>query len=286
MESARGETLVELSPGCLVRILGLVNRPELNGCEGRVMKWVQDRGRWQVQVCGAESPQLFRAECLEAIGSVEVNTDCSMTPTVRLANANDAQNSSLVANIVEIVNDAYRAAVSELVHDPSSFVRTDEEDITERLEGINYGAMRRYMVLGFMGAEVVGCSSVTTGWRHPQRGQFGMLAVARSWQRRGIALQLIDFAEKHCIDAGMVEMQCEEMTCKDGSHETSNWMMAFYQKKLGYSIVDEYFCPAGHRTRGARTNRDLQFLIYRKRLSPAGNEPTQQKRPSWFNGQR
>merc|ERR1712039_1127033 len=98
----------------------------------------------------------------------------------------------------------------------------------------NHGTMRRYMVLAFVGSELVGCSSVTTGWRHPQRGQFGMLAVAPSWQRRGIAVQLVEFAEKHCRNAGMQEMQCEEMTCTDGSHETSNWTMIFYKSKLGY----------------------------------------------------
>merc|ERR1712094_53937 len=133
---------------------------------------------------------------------------------------------------------------------------TDSDDIRERLEGINQGSMIRYMVLAFVASEVVGCSSVTTGWRHPQRGQFGMLAVKRSWQRRGIAIKLVDFAEKHCAAAGMAEIQCEEMTCTDGSHETSNWMMNFYQNRLGFNVVDEYFCPKGHGTRGARTNQD------------------------------
>merc|ERR1712217_395609 len=103
-----------------------------------------------------------------------------------------------------------------LVDNAARFVRTDHEDISERVGGIGHGTMRRYLVLAFIGNEIVGCSSVTTGWRRPDLGQFGMLAVSLAWQRRGIAMKLIQFAESHCAKLGMREMQCEEMTCTDG----------------------------------------------------------------------
>ena len=51
----------------------------------------------------------------------------------------------------------------------------------KRKEPAIHGSMKRYLVLAFVGTEVVGCSSVTTGWRQPQMGQFGMLAVSTAW---------------------------------------------------------------------------------------------------------
>mmetsp|Transcript_32175 Transcript_32175/g.83330 ORF Transcript_32175/g.83330 Transcript_32175/m.83330 type:complete len:97 (-) Transcript_32175:61-351(-) len=95
-------------------------------------------------------------------------------------------------------------------------------------------------------------------------------------------MKLIRFAEANCAAMGMREMQCEEMTCTDGSHSTSNWMMKFYQERLGYKVVQTYQCPQGHPTRGATTCRDLDFLIYRKPLGGDGGGAAEEKRPSWF----
>jgi len=40
----------ELSPGDVVQVTGLQARPELNGCRGRLGRWVADRQRWEVRL--------------------------------------------------------------------------------------------------------------------------------------------------------------------------------------------------------------------------------------------
>jgi len=40
----------ELSPGDVVQVAGLQARPELNGCRGRLGRWIADRQRWEVRL--------------------------------------------------------------------------------------------------------------------------------------------------------------------------------------------------------------------------------------------
>lgn len=249
-----------LLPGTQVRLAGLLSRPDLNGSLGTLVAFEAGKGRWQVRLTSGEV-KLFKSESLELAAAPAE----SGVASVRVATEHDARNAALVRDLVAAVNEAYKAAMEGMVDNPARFVRTDEEDIEERLVGIQQGVMRRHMLLAFVGEEVAGCCSATVGWHgQPQLGQFGMLAVAHRFQRQGIAKQLVRAAEDRCASLGASVLQCEEMTCTDGTHEMSNWLMRFYKDKLGYSVVQRYDCPRGHHTRGARTSRDLQFLIYRK----------------------
>ena len=64
-----------ITPGSRVRIVGLKNRPELNGKEARAVKWVEDRSRWRVRLGGDGQPLGLKPGNL-----VVLNTPASTAP--------------------------------------------------------------------------------------------------------------------------------------------------------------------------------------------------------------
>merc|ERR1719401_736171 len=63
-------TAVTLTAGSRVRVQGLKGRPELNSQIGTVLRFVADRGRWEVQIDGAAknaAPLGLKEENLEAL---------------------------------------------------------------------------------------------------------------------------------------------------------------------------------------------------------------------------
>lgn len=74
-----------LAPNARVRISGLKKRPELNGVEGTLVRYMQNRGRWAVQVPGEEKPVQVLPECLASLAGeplqVKAPADASAEPT-------------------------------------------------------------------------------------------------------------------------------------------------------------------------------------------------------------
>eukprot|EP00397_Hematodinium_sp_SG-2012_P027289 GEMP01028664.1.p1 GENE.GEMP01028664.1~~GEMP01028664.1.p1 ORF type:complete len:329 (+),score=77.97 GEMP01028664.1:116-1102(+) len=185
---------------------------------------------------------------------------------VRIATAEDATNEGLKHSLLTLINESHRAMMADLVEDPARYRRLDMEDLTERLEGIVHYCMRRYLVLLFLEGEIAGCCSVTIGWNgDPEFGHFGLLTVGRKFQRRGFGTRLAAFAEDFCCRAGVVLMQCEELSCADKTvHPASKWLEDFYAQKLHFQVVEAYRVPKGDRQRGARIKHNCHFLVYHK----------------------
>lgn len=60
-----------------VRLHALKARPELNGCDGRAVSWIIERGRYQVQLYTRRGELLaVRHETLEALEQVVGSCDC------------------------------------------------------------------------------------------------------------------------------------------------------------------------------------------------------------------
>ena len=50
------------APGAEVEVTGLVNRPELNGVRGRVVRHIPDKDRWLVKLTGGHGKASLKAE--------------------------------------------------------------------------------------------------------------------------------------------------------------------------------------------------------------------------------
>ena len=50
------------APGAEVEVMGLVNRPELNGVRGRVVRHIPDKDRWLVKLTGGHGKASLKAE--------------------------------------------------------------------------------------------------------------------------------------------------------------------------------------------------------------------------------
>ena len=50
------------APGAEVEVTGLVNRPELNGVRGRVVRHIPGKDRWEVELNGGHGKATVKAE--------------------------------------------------------------------------------------------------------------------------------------------------------------------------------------------------------------------------------
>ena len=55
------------APGAEVEVMGLVNRPELNGVRGRVVRHIPDKDRWLVKLTGGHGKASLKAENMRII---------------------------------------------------------------------------------------------------------------------------------------------------------------------------------------------------------------------------
>eukprot|EP00928_Gymnodinium_smaydae_P020041 TRINITY_DN17732_c1_g2_i1.p1 TRINITY_DN17732_c1_g2~~TRINITY_DN17732_c1_g2_i1.p1 ORF type:complete len:297 (-),score=52.77 TRINITY_DN17732_c1_g2_i1:161-1006(-) len=67
--AASEDSAPKLRPGQKVILSGLQSRPELNGKRATLVKYVEEKGRWEVIIDG--SHKLFKADNLEAEGAVK-----------------------------------------------------------------------------------------------------------------------------------------------------------------------------------------------------------------------
>ena len=55
------------APGAVVEVTGLVNRPELNGVRGRVVRYISDKDRWLVELNDGHGKASLKAENMREV---------------------------------------------------------------------------------------------------------------------------------------------------------------------------------------------------------------------------
>ena len=136
-----------------------------------------------------------------------------------------ADDSSFVAVLCELINDAYDRAEAGLWREAVG--RTSAIDVASRLRtGDVLIAMDHDHPVG----------SVFTRQLDDQTAWFGALAVCPDSSRRGVGRALVGRCEQQAIDLGSIRMQLEVLAPRQG-HEHTTRLAAWYQR-LGYTETE------------------------------------------------
>lgn len=175
-------------------------------------------------------------------------TTCpSPAQEVRLAIADPslAQNNSLVAQLVELINTVYTVAEEGIFDDV--YRRTTSSELRHLIEASE-------LALAWIpttspssssassggsyddpSSKIIGCARVQS--LSPTHGVFGMLVCDPAHRGSGAGKKLVEFAEEHCrTGLGKSIMQCELLVSTEFNHPFKARMHAWYER-MGYRVV-------------------------------------------------
>lgn len=158
--------------------------------------------------------------------------------------------------ITNVVNDVYRESEKSLWK--NEVVRTTVTEITELTENGEIAVAQ-------LGEEIIGSVRIRRMDEHT--GEFGMLAVNKRYQGKGIGRQLIDFAERECEKEQLQKMQLELLVPQNGTHPDKVILEKWYTR-LGYQPVRTEAIETSFPELSERLATPCQFIIFQKELQP------------------
>ena len=186
--------------------------------------------------------------------SVEFGSDRSLNVEVAIVPRTDANDSELVAQIVDLVNRMYADAEKGLWLDGAD--RTNAravatmvsagELVVARLDGRLVGAVRIQRLDG-------------------GRGELGMLVASPEHRGVGIGRKLVAFAEGWAREQGLGPMQLELLVPQTWAHPVKEFLRDWYTR-LGYQQVRTGRLEEAYPALQSQLATPCDFAIYHKNL--------------------
>ena len=170
--------------------------------------------------------------------------------------AAQADDAALLDALCRVVNGAYEFAEAGMWR--YQYARTSVGEMSAAIRDEQVAAAR-------LDGRLVG--SICTRELDNERGWLGALAVAHPYSGRGIGRELVVFAEKRALSAGLTKMQLEVLTPTEAD-TTHSQLLAQWYWRLGYREVArspmEDFEPEALPFLAA----PCQIVVHLKRLGP------------------
>jgi len=180
-----------------------------------------------------------------------------MPAQIELLPATAADDSAMVSQLTDLINDVYKVAEDGLWIDGAA--RTSVVEMTELVRAGQFAVAKA-------DGQVVGCVRIQL--LDDRTGEFGMLAVEPGRRGTGLGRDLVRFAEHAVSQANRDAVQLELLVPREWTHPSKEFLAAWYTR-IGYALTRkgaiEEFYP--HLAPLVATACD--FVIYRKSLRPA-----------------
>ena len=157
------------------------------------------------------------------------------TPTVDIAipPPSSADDTALVAKLTAMINAVYSGAEVGIFKE--GYQRTHDAEVADFLRAGRIAvATSTSTTTSTPHVEPVGCVSVKL--LTPEKGEFGMMALAPELRGHGLGTKLVLFAEDYCRAKGCTVMQLELLVPSTFAHEGKLRNQAWYLR-MGYEIV-------------------------------------------------
>ncbi|KAF7319817.1 Triacylglycerol lipase [Mycena kentingensis (nom. inval.)] len=179
------------------------------------------------------------------------------SPEIAFLPASNADSDpALISRLTDILNVAYPTEADIFV---PGYKRIDEAGLREVIRAGE-------LAVAYQDRVAIGCIRVVLP-KPGDAGEFGLFATDTSVRGSGIGRALVDFAESHCRNAGMREMQLELLipTWIEGGHPFKNRLHEWYTR-LGYKVtkvetLEEHYPELAPLLRGR-----CDYTVYRKPL--------------------
>jgi GNAT superfamily N-acetyltransferase len=166
-----------------------------------------------------------------------------------------AEDSRLTATIARLVNEVYAVAEDGLWVENAT--RTTRDEVAALIGAGEISVARD-------GDQIVGCIRI----QHldSDTSEFGMLVAAFANRSLGVGRELVNFAERRCLDSGRRTMQLELLVPRSWSHPSKEFLAQWYGR-LGYVIVRTGTIDEAYPHLAPLLATPCDFVIYRRDLT-------------------
>jgi GNAT superfamily N-acetyltransferase len=162
---------------------------------------------------------------------------------------------AIIGRVTDLINEVYAVAEDGLWLEGAT--RTTLDEVAELTRAGQIAVAR-------LDGRIVGCVRVQRV--DPDTGEFGMLAADPTHRGIGIGSELVRFAERHCLTAGLNTMQLELLVPRNWSHPSKEFLASWYDR-IGYRVVRNGAIDGAYPDLAPLLSTPCDFVIYHKKLS-------------------